>query len=60
METESRQYIVVINHEEQYALWPSHLAIPNGWRASGKSGVKEDCMAYVKEAWTDLTPYSVR
>ena len=60
METQNSQYRVVINHEEQYAIWPSSLANPNGWRDAGKVGLKAECLAYVKEVWTDLTPASVR
>lgn len=32
---------VVVNHEEQYSIWPDYKAIPNGWRAVGKSGLKK-------------------
>ena len=53
-------YKVVVNGEEQYALWPDHLNIPAGWQDAGKSGTREQCMAYVKEVWTDLTPLSLR
>lgn len=59
-EKETNVYKVVINHEEQYALWPSQLGNPDGWRDAGKSGSKEECLAYVKENWTDLTPLSLR
>lgn len=55
-----KSFTVVINAEEQYALWPSHLSIPDGWSHTGKSGSKEECLAYVKEAWRDLTPLSLR
>ncbi len=53
-------YKVVINEEAQYALWPSYLANPAGWQDSGKSGDKEECLAYVKLVWKDLTPLSLR
>ncbi len=26
---------VVINHEEQYSIWPSEIRIPEGWRQLG-------------------------
>ena len=34
--------------------------IPNGWREAGKSGPKEECLAFVKEVWTDMRPLSLR
>lgn len=58
--TQAVMHKVVVNDEEQYALWPSHLNNPAGWRDAGKSGTKEECLTYVKEVWTDLTPLSLR
>ncbi len=57
---ESMIYKVVINHEEQYSIWPADRDNPLGWRDAGKSGPKEECLAYIKEAWTDMRPLSLR
>jgi MbtH protein len=53
-------YRVVVNHEEQYSIWPTDREIPLGWRDVGKSGPKPDCLAYIKEVWTDMRPLSLR
>jgi MbtH protein len=53
-------YRVVINHEEQYSIWPEWKEIPAGWRAVGPTGRKDECLAYIKEAWTDMRPLSLR
>ncbi len=53
-------YRVVVNHEEQYSIWPTYLPIPLGWRDTEKLGPKEECLAYVKEVWTDMRPLSLR
>jgi MbtH protein len=53
-------YMVVVNHEEQYSIWPEGKAIPAGWQAVGKIGDKESCLAYIKDVWTDMRPLSVR
>lgn len=53
-------YKVVINDEEQYSIWPVARANPLGWRDAGKTGVKSDCLEYVKEVWTDMRPLSLR
>ncbi len=53
-------YKVVVNHEEQYSIWPAERENPNGWKDAGKSGLKDDCLAYVKEVWTDMRPLSLR
>ena len=53
-------YRVVLNHEEQYSIWPAHRENPLGWRDAGKTGTKSECLAYVKEVWTDMRPLSLR
>lgn len=53
-------YKVVVNHEEQYSIWPDHREIPLGWKAVGKVGTKAECLAYVEEVWTDMRPLSLR
>lgn len=57
---DTRTYIVLVNHEEQYSLWLADKAIPLGWSAVGTPGSREACLAYVKEVWTDMTPKSLR
>jgi MbtH protein len=53
-------YLVVVNHEEQYSIWPEYKPVPDGWRVVGKSGNKAECLAYVNEVWTDMRPLSLR
>lgn len=57
---EKTVFSVVINHEEQYSIWPDFKSIPDGWTAVGKSGSKAECLAYIEEAWTDMRPKSLR
>jgi MbtH protein len=53
-------YNVVINEEEQYSIWPDYKEVPLGWREVGKSGLKGECLNYIKEVWTDMRPLSLR
>lgn len=53
-------YKVVVNHEEQYSIWPEYKENPLGWNDAGKVGTKEECLAYIKEVWTDMRPLSLR
>ena len=53
-------YKVVMNHEEQYSIWPADRENPLGWTDVGKTGTKEECLAYIKEVWTDMRPLSLR
>jgi uncharacterized protein YbdZ (MbtH family) len=57
---DATNYIVVMNHEEQYSIWPSYKEIPLGWKDVGKSGLKPECLAYINEVWTDMRPLSLR
>jgi MbtH protein len=59
-EQDDRTYKVVVNHEEQYSIWPVERANPLGWRDGGPSGTKAECLAFIKEAWTDMRPLSLR
>jgi MbtH protein len=60
-ETEdTRIYKVVVNHEEQYSIWFADREPPLGWKEVGKSGLKAECLAYIKEVWTDMRPLSLR
>ncbi len=54
-------YLVVVNHEEQYSIWPKwKKELPLGWKAVGKEGSKDECLAYIEEIWTDMRPLSLR
>jgi MbtH protein len=53
-------YKVVMNHEEQYSIWPADRENPLGWNDAGKSGPKAECLAYIGEVWTDMRPLSLR
>jgi MbtH protein len=53
-------YKVVVNHEEQYSIFPAERANPLGWNDTGISGSKSECLAYIKEVWTDMRPLSLR
>ncbi len=53
-------YKVVVNHEEQYSIWPAHRENPLGWNNVEKVGTKEECLQYIKEVWTDMRPLSLR
>jgi MbtH protein len=54
------RFVVVVNHEEQYSIWPDHRDLPAGWRDVGFRGVREECLAHVEQVWTDMRPLSLR
>lgn len=59
-EEDNQIYKVVVNHEEQYSIWPAERENPLGWLDVGKQGLKPECLEYIKEVWTDMRPLSLR
>ena len=53
-------YKVVVNHEEQYSIWPADCENALGWNDAGKTGTKAECLAYVEEVWMSMRPLSLR
>lgn len=54
------EFEVVINLEDQYSIWPKRKEVPYGWKVIGKSGLKDECLDYIKEIWTDMRPKSLK
>ncbi len=44
---DTKQYKVVVNHEEQYSIWFAERELPLGWNEAGKSGLKSECLEYI-------------
>lgn len=57
---ENIRYKVVVNHEEQYSIWPTFKAIPPGWREEGMEGTKEECLEHIEKVWVDMRPLNLR
>jgi MbtH protein len=53
-------YAVVVNHEEQYSIWPVDKPLPDGWQGDGVTGSKSLCLAHIEQVWTDMRPLSLR
>ena len=58
-EDDSADYLVLVNHEGQYSLWPAFREVPEGWTAVGPQGNRKECLAYIEEVWTDMRPKSL-
>ncbi len=59
-QTSTDKYAVIINHEEQYSIWPIDLSIEKGWRPVGITCTKDQCLRQIEELWTDMRPLSIR
>lgn len=54
------EYMVVINHEEQYSIWLFNEEPPTSWKATDFHGDLRMCHDYIEEVWTDMRPLSIR
>ena len=58
-EDEDGQYLVLVNGEFQYSLWPSFRETPLGWSAVGTRGLRKECLEWINANWTDMRPRSL-
>jgi MbtH protein len=59
-EEDTTIYKVVVDREKQYSIWPADRENVPGWKEVGKSGSKDECLDYIEEVWTDMTPLNLR
>ena len=58
--SDKTKYQVVINHEEQYSIWPVDRKLPKHYKPTEIAGSLNKCQMYIEEVWTDMRPLSVR
>ncbi|GLH98157.1 MbtH family protein [Phytohabitans aurantiacus] len=56
----SERYVVVVNHEEQYSIWPADQETPAGWQDAGFTGDEQSCLDHIDTVWLDMRPLSAR
>ena len=55
-EEDSRIYVALVNHEEQYTIWPEGRELPFGWNEAGMRASKAEVLAWINEVWTGRPP----
>lgn len=58
-EDENGEYLVLVNHELQYSLWPAFHEVPPGWNPVGPRGKRKECLDWIEATWTDMRPKSL-
>ncbi|WKV76112.1 MbtH family protein [Streptomyces sp. PCS3-D2] len=52
-------YLVLVNDEGQYSLWPVFVDVPEGWnKVFGEAG-RQECLDHIEQNWTDMRPKSL-
>lgn len=59
-ENDQGSFVVLVNEESQYSLWPAVIAIPEGWTKEHGPEVKSNCLEYIENHWQDMRPKSLR
>ncbi|MGW7072636.1 MbtH family protein [Streptomyces sp. NPDC054855] len=54
------KFLVLMNQEEQYSLWPSYIEVPQGWRTVLEETDRDICIEFIEKNWTDMRPKSLR
>jgi uncharacterized protein YbdZ (MbtH family) len=53
-------FLVLVNDEAQYCLWPAFAQVPDGWTEALGESSHDAALSYVEEHWTDMRPRSLR
>ncbi len=49
-------YLVLVNQEGQYSLWPDFVDVPAGWTVVHEQSSRSACIEYLETHWTDMRP----
>ncbi len=58
-EDTAAQYLVLVNDEDQYSLWPGFATVPDGWSVVHGPADRAACVDYVDSHWLDMRPRSL-
>ncbi|WP_089156236.1 MbtH family protein [Micromonospora sp. NBS 11-29] len=52
-------FLVLVNDEGQYSLWPSFAEVPAGWTVRVPATDRQSALDRIAEMWTDMRPRSL-
>ncbi|UOQ42596.1 MbtH family protein [Halobacillus salinarum] len=55
-ENEASDYLVLINEEGQYSLWPAFIDVPSGWEIVYGKESRDKCLHFISTNWKDMIP----
>lgn len=53
------RFLVLVNHEGQYSLWPGFSEVPAGWSVAVAETDRQTCLDHIEAQWTDMRPRSL-
>lgn len=52
-------YLVLVNSEGQFSLWPAFIEVPPGWDITFGRNTRQKCLGYIDDHWVDMRPRSL-
>ncbi|WP_266156568.1 MbtH family protein [Dyella silvatica] len=52
-------FLVLVNQEGQYSLWPNFAQVPGGWSVKFGPEARQACTDYIEQHWVDMRPNSL-
>lgn len=52
-------FVVLVNAEGQFSLWPEFADAPAGWEIVRPAATRAECIAFIDRNWTDMRPASL-
>ncbi len=52
-------FLVLVNNEGQYSLWPSFIGVPAGWNVALAATDRTACSDFIEAHWRDMRPRSL-
>ncbi len=53
------KFLILINAEKQYSLWPDFASIPAGWAIFSGPDSREVCVKRIEDIWVDMRQESL-
>jgi MbtH protein len=53
---EDARFLVLVNDERQYSMWPAGIPVPVGWDLALSESSHAECTSFVEKTWTDMRP----
>ncbi len=53
---EEGSFLVLVNAEGQYSLWPEFRDVPVGWRIAHPAAGRQVCLDWIEAHWVTLRP----
>lgn len=47
---------LIVNDQEQFAVWPATRRVPDSWRSAGRTGTRESLTEYLREILIETLP----